>query len=328
MAPGRAWSTVRSCARSPGRRPGRDRRMSARSRNGRRRPAARPPPAVRHRRRTRRPRTTGFPGYPPGLPWPPRLSRKPRRLRCRSGPRRPGREAIPAASVPATRWRPQARPPSSAPGRPWPGTGPAGRPGRSSARPPRPAYSPIPAARKRLAGHARPPPCGQTATTSAPVSTEPARPRQGISSLCRAVAPTAERQRCCAASGLSVSRGAAHSPLRTRAGTTPERPAERGLARVTEHRVRDAIRADRASLTGVASRLGGARCRSAARRDGVLGGLARSAAELPSVPYRPLARRRRQGLTGYGCHHAMSGRVATAAGEGPAGGGRHHRCGS
>jgi hypothetical protein len=55
--------------------------------------------------------------------------------------------------------------------------------------------------------------------------------------------------------GPSVSRGAAHSPLRTRAGTTPERPAERGLAQVTEHRVRDAIQADRASLTGVASRL-------------------------------------------------------------------------
>jgi hypothetical protein len=62
---------------------------------------------------------------------------------------------------------------------------------------------------------------------------------------------------------------------RTRAGTTPERPAERGLAQVTEHRVRDAIQADRASLTGVASRLGGARCRPAARRDVVLGGLGR-----------------------------------------------------
>ena len=67
-----------------------------------------------------------------------------------------------------------------------------------------------------------------------------------------------------------VSRGAAHSPPRTRAGTTPDRPAGRGLAQVSEHRVRDAIQADRASLTGVASRLGGARCRPAARRDVVL----------------------------------------------------------
>jgi len=92
--------------------------------------------------------------------------------------------------------------------------------------------------------------------------------------VCRAIAPAAERQRCCAAPALGLPR-AAHAPLRTRAGTTPERPAERGLAQVTEHRVRDAIQADRASLTGVASRLGGARCRPAARREVVLGGLGR-----------------------------------------------------
>ena len=219
------------CARSPGRRPGRDRRMSARSRNGRHRPAARPPPAVRHRRRTRGPRTTGFPGYPPEPPRPPRLSRKPRRLRCRSGPRRPGRAAIPAAHVPATRWRP-ASPAAVIGPRPSPGTGPAGRPDGSSARPPHPAYSPTPAGEER--DRSRSSAVMQRARTTPPPRHRfpPSQrgPYEGISSLCRAIAPAAERQRCCAASGPPVSRGAAHSPPRTRAGTTPERPAERGLA--------------------------------------------------------------------------------------------------